>query len=345
MRVILTGMRTTGRLHLGHMVGALDNWLELQNSGQYNCYFLLADVQALTTHFDRVEGIEDSVRQVVIDWLSVGLDPARSSFVLQSAIMEYPELTVYLSMLVSMGVLQRNPTLKDEIKTLGMADVNVGFMMYPVSQAADILLLSPIPGGLDDELLVPVGEDQIPHIELTRDIGRLFNNQYGETFVLPREKVGDVPRLADLGGEGKKMGKSAGNAVFLSDPPNIVEEKIKRGFTDPLKARRNDPGRPEICPIFSYQKIFNADQKDEIAADCQSGALGCVDCKKRLAQSLNSKLEPIRERRSILEQQPDAIATAIIEGTATARTVGKETMTRVRDVMHLNYRQLLLQQE
>ncbi len=337
-RRILTGMRTTGRLHLGHYVGALDNWLKLQY--EYDCFFLLADVQALTTHFDRVAELEESVRQVVIDWLSVGLDADRAAFVLQSAVMEYPELTVYLSMLTNMGVLERNPTLKEEIKAHGMGVVNLGFMMYPVSQAADILLFSPSPGDIGSELLVPVGEDQIPHIELCRDIAVRFNRQYGNIFVPPQAKVGLVPRLGDLSGGQKKMGKSYGNAIFLSDNVDVVREKVRQGTTDPQKMRRGDPGRPELCPIYSYHDIFNVDESLSLAADCRSGRLGCVECKTKLASALNARIDPIRQCRSEIEANPDLIGSAIWEGTARARVIGQDTMSKVRNAMHLDYPRL-----
>ncbi|MEK7640232.1 MAG: tryptophan--tRNA ligase [Patescibacteria group bacterium] len=332
---ILTGMRTTGRLHLGHYVGALENWIRLQH--EYDCYFLLADVQALTTHFDRVEGIEDSVRQVVTDWLSVGLDAEHSSFVLQSYVREYYELTQLLSFMVSMGSLQRNPTLKQEIKNLGMGDVNVGFMTYPISQASDILLFSPQPYNAVDELLIPVGEDQIPHIEDTRDIARRFNNRYGTILTLPTAKVGDVPRLGDLAGGSKKMGKSYGNAIYLSDPPNEVEQKVRAGFTDPKKLRKGDPGDPSICPIYSYHEIFRADGAEETAAGCRSGALGCAECKRNLAKALNAKLDPIREKRLEIEQKPELVSEAISTGTKRARAVGQPTIEAVRSAMHIDY--------
>lgn len=332
---ILTGMRTTGRLHLGHYVGALENWLRLQH--EYDCYFLLADVQALTTHFDRVEGIEESVRQVTIDWLSVGLDPQKSSFLLQSYIREYYELTQLLSFMVSMGSLQRNPTLKQEIQTLGLGDVNVGFMTYPISQASDILLFSPQPHNPADELLIPVGEDQIPHIEETRDIARRFNNRYGTILSLPTAKVGNVPRLGDLSGGEKKMGKSYGNAIYLSDAPSDVEQKVKAGFTDPKKLRKGDAGNPDICPIYSYHQIFRPDGAEETVVGCRSGALGCVECKRNLAQALNAKLDPIRQKRREIEQSPDIIAEAISTGTKRAREVGQPTIEAVRRAMHIDY--------
>jgi len=336
---ILTGMRTTGRLHLGHYVGALENWLKLQPD--YDCYFLLADVQALTTHFDRVASLEDSVRQVVIDWLSVGLDPVKSSFVLQSAVIEYFELTAYFSFLANMGELEGNPTLKEEINALGMSKVNAGFMMYPISQAADILLFSPIPPSPGDELLIPVGQDQLPHIELTSKLARRFNKLYGNTFILPKAKLSEVPRLTDLFGD-KKMGKSYGNAIFLSDDPLAVKDKIKAGITDPNKARRGDPGNPDICPIFSYHKIFRNHGADDIAIGCRSGKLPCVECKGVLAQAVNEKLDPFRDKRVRIEANPKIIGDVIATGTERARLIGRETINCVRHYMHLDYPSLSL---
>lgn len=337
---ILTGMRTTGRLHLGHYVGALENWLRLQR--EYECFFLLADVQALTTHFDRAGELEESVRQVVIDWLSVGLDPKQSSFCLQTRIPELYELTTMFSFLVDMGELEGNPTLKDEIRGHGMSKVNLGFMMYPVSQAADILLFSPVPPKVGDELLIPVGEDQRPHVELTRDIARKFNRQYGDTLIVPEILVGDVPRLGDLSSGNKKMGKSYGNAIFLSDSVADVQEKVKQGMTDPAKVRKGDSGNPEICPIFSYHKIFNKGMEREIEAGCKSGALGCVDCKLKLTKSLNQKLEPIRAKRAEVEEHPDMVSDAIREGTARACEAAQVTIGAVRHAMCVEYPSLEL---
>ena len=332
---ILTGMRTTGRLHLGHYVGALENWLRLQN--EYESYFLLADIQALTTHFDRVAGLEDSVFQVVTDWLSVGIDPKRSSFVLQSGLHELYELTTLFTFLVDMGVLQRNPTLKEEIEVHGMSSVNLGFMMYPVSQAADILLFSPMRPLAGDQLLVPVGQDQVPHIEHTRDIAKKFNKQYGRTFILPEVKVGDVPRLGDLSGGQKKMGKSYGNAIYLSDAPDVVSGKVRQGVTDPQKVRKGDAGNPEIWPIYSYHQIFRPEGVAETESGCRSGSLGCVECKANLAGALNQMLDPIRVQRAEIEQHPTLVADAVSQGTARARIVGRETIQVVRQAMHLNY--------
>ena len=337
---ILTGMRTTGRLHLGHYVGALENWLRLQD--QYDSYFLLADVQALTTHFDRVEGLEDSVRQVATDWLSVGIDPERSAFVLQSGVHEFYELTTLFTFLVDMGVLQRNPTLKEEIEAHGMSSVNLGFMMYPVSQASDILLFSPMPLQEGDELLVPVGQDQVPHIEHTRDIAKKFNKQYGSIFILPKAKVGDIPRLGDLSGGQKKMGKSYGNAIFLSDAPKVVQDKVKQGMTDPAKVRRGDPGNPDICPIFSYHKIFRQPGSEEVTEGCRAGSLPCVECKAKLSQALNEKLEPFRAKRADIEKDPSLVGEVVASGTGRAREVGKETITAVRHAMHLDYPSLIV---
>ena len=340
IRRILTGMRTTGRLHLGHYVGALQNWLELQN--EYESYLLLADIQALSTHFDRVEGLEDSVRQVVIDWLSVGLNPQVSSFVLQSRVPEYYELTSYFTFLVSMGALEGNPTLKDEIKNYGLSQVNLGFMSYPVSQASDVLLLSPISPQPGDELLVPVGEDQLAHIELTRDIARWFNRQYSPIFIEPKTKVGRIPRLQDLSTSGKKMGKSTNNAIFLSDTPTEVQEKVRQGMTDPAKIRRGNPGNPDVCPIFSYHKLFQSTEVvEEVNGGCRAGLLGCVECKAKLATALNTMLDPIRDSRSKIEQHPNLVTEAIMVGTKRARTVGKVTMEAVRHAMHLDYPSIL----
>ncbi len=341
-RRVLSGMRTTGRLHLGHYVGALQNWLKYQN--EYECYYLLADVQALTTHFDRVKDLEDSVRQVTIDWISVGLNYEHCSFVLQSRLRELFELTSYFTFLVKMGALEKNPTLKEEIEHGGIDCVNTGFIIYPISQAADILLFGQ-QSTSSESLLIPVGADQIPHIEFTRDVARAFNRQYAPVFTLPQAKLGNIPRLGDLSGDGKKMGKSYGNAIYLSDSKDTVAKKIGVGFTDPQKKRKGDAGDPTICPIYSYHEIFRSDGVEETAAGCRSGSLGCVECKMRLASSINTMLDPIRDKRNQLEQHPSIVNEAITNGTEKARIIASETIVEVRRVMNLEYPSLKQQHE
>lgn len=332
---ILSGIRTTGPLHLGHYFGALKKWVELQD--KYECFFLLADVQALTTHFDRVSEIENSVREVILDFLAVGLDPIKSTFFIQSQVPELTELSMYFGMFTPLVELQRNPTIKDELKK--QKDVYYGFMGYPVSQAADILLFTSTPPIDGDELLVPVGEDQVPHLEFSRTTARRFNEVYGKTFVVPSTLVGDFPRLPGL--DMQKMGKSAGNAIFLKDSAETVEAKIKRSFTDPEKVRANDKGHPWGCAVFQYYKALAPQMADEIEIACQKGEIGCSVDKVKLAQLANEFLRPIRERRTKYEKDPQYVSKIITEGNRKARAVGQKTMEAVRAAMHIDYKTLL----
>jgi len=293
---ILSGIRTTGALHLGHYFGALQNWIRLQE--EYECFFLLADVQALTTHFDRVEEIESSAREVVLDFLAVGLDPEKSTFFIQSQVPELTELSMYFGMFTRMKELELNPTVKSELKA--QKDIYYGFMGYPVSQAADILLFTTIPPESGDELLVPVGEDQVPHLESTRKTARKFNEIYGETFVIPSTLVSEFPRLPGLNME--KMSKSADNAIFLKDSADEVRTKIVKAFTDPTKEKANSPGHPHGCAIFQYYKALAPKIADEIEIACQKGEIGCVADKQRLIEIANEFLQPIRERRKKIKK-------------------------------------------
>jgi tryptophanyl-tRNA synthetase len=332
---ILSGIRTTGPLHLGHYFGALKNWAQLQD--QYECFFLLADVQALTTHFDRVEQIEYSVREVVLDFLAAGLDPEKSTFFIQSQVPELTELSMYFGMFTPLNELQKNPTVKDELKK--QKDVYYGFVGYPVSQAADILLFTSTPPKEGDELLVPVGEDQVPHLESTRRTARRFNEIYGETFVIPSTLVGDFPRLPGLDME--KMGKSTGNAIFLKDSPDTVEKKIRSAFTDPKKIRKNDKGHPWGCAVFQCYKAIAPDIADELELICQKGGIGCAEDKKRLVQIVNEFLEPMRLRRQKFEKRSKLLKEILLRGNNKAREIGQKTMQAVRSAMHIDYKSIL----
>lgn len=331
---ILTGIRPTGPLHLGHYVGALKQWVPLQKI--YECFFLIADVQALTTHVDHPEVIERAVREVILDWIGVGLDPIRKNvhFVLQSALVDLTELTTYFSMLVRHKEILRNPTIKAEMNQMG-ADPTAGFMVYPISQAADILLFTPYPPKKGDELLVPVGEDQVPHLEGTNRIARRFNHRYESVFLECTAKVGDVGRLPGTDGSGK-MSKSLGNVIQLKDSPENVRQQVRKMFTDPEKLRMGDTGHPDKCPVYLYHEAFGPwETLNDRAEGCRSGDLGCVECKANLAGVLNVFLYPIRERRTKAEREP--LGDYLRDGTARARTVGKVTMGAVRAAMHLNY--------
>ncbi|MEK6650037.1 MAG: tryptophan--tRNA ligase [Bacteroidota bacterium] len=321
-RVILSGMRPTGKLHLGHLVGALENWVALQ--GEFQNYHLIADYHALTTDPDS-RFLEAHSLEMVVDWLSVGIAPIQSPIFRQSRVKEHAELHLLFSMLITTARLERNPSLKEQVRDLELDTVGYGHLGYPVLQAADILLYK--------GEVVPVGEDQLPHIEITREIARRFNAQYGEVFPEPEGLVTKFSRLPGL--DGKKMSKSLGNAILLSDPAEEIARKMRIAITDPQKVRRNDPGRPDICLVFSYHQKFNATETAEIRAGCESGQLGCVDCKMRCATRIAEATASNRERRARFEARPEDVRAVLDDGEQRARAVASETMARVHDVMHL----------
>ena len=322
---ILTGDRTTGKLHLGHYVGSLQNRVKLQD--EYESFILLADIQALTTHFENPELLEHSIYEVAMDNLSVGLDPNKITMVQQSRIPSIGELTVFYSMLVSVNSLRHNPTIKTEAANYGYNDMTYGFLGYPVSQSADITFCK--------ANLVPVGEDQKPHMEMTRKIVRRFNELYGETLVEPDTMLSDCPRLMGLDGNAK-MGKSLGNAIYLSDTPETVKEKVSKAVTDPSRIRATDPGHPDICVVNKYHAVFTPDEHEDICERCKAGTIGCVACKKRLTQSLNDLLDPFRERRAYYEAHLDDVRDIIRQGNAHANEIGNENIAKIKEAMHLN---------
>ena len=324
-KTILTGMRPTGRLHLGHYVGALENWIKLQK--EYTCYFLIADYQALGDYAEDVSRIRNSVIEVALDWLSVGLDPLENNFVIQSYIPEYAELTMLLSMITPKGMVDRNPTLKSEM--LLQKDVSLGFYNYPASQVADILL--------PKADLVPVGDDQLPHIELTREIARKFNRIYGKIFPEPEALVGRVPRLMGIDGKAK-MSKSLGNCIYLSDSEEEVNKKVKKMYTDPTRIRATDPGHIEGNVVFIYLDAFYQDKKglEELKNKYKKGEVGDVEIKKILSDTLNAFLAPIRERRAFYESHPEEVQKALIEGTARSREIAQKTITEVKKAMNIS---------
>lgn len=323
-KTILSGMRPTGKLHLGHLVGALENWVALQQ--EYNNYHLIADYHALTTNLDS-SGLEKNSIDMLIDWLAAGIDPARSPVFRQSRIKEHTELHLILSMLITAARLERNPAVKDQVRDLHIENLTYGHLGYPVLQAADILLYK---GDL-----VPVGEDQVPHVEISREIARRFNSQYGEVFPEPEPKLTKFARLPGLDGLDRKMSKSAGNTILLSDSPADIQKKMRTAVTDPLKIRRNDPGRPEVCLVFRYHQKFNAAEAPEIERDCRSGALGCVDCKNRIAARIADQLAPFREKRATLEADMSRVKAILADGESRARKRAQETMAEVRTAMNL----------
>jgi len=316
-------MRPTGKLHLGHLVGALENWVALQS--EFNNFHLIADYHALTTNVDTSQLYEHSI-DMVIDWLAVGIDPARSPIFRQSRIKQHAELHLLFSMLITTTRLERNPTLKDQVRDLSIETMSYGHLGYPVLQAADILLYK---GDV-----VPVGEDQVPHVEITREIARRFNTQYGQVFPEPEARLTKFARLPGLDGN-QKMSKSTGNTVLLGDPPEEIRKKLKTAVTDPAKVRKGDPGHPDICLVFTYHQKFNAAQTPEIRNGCESGALGCVDCKLNCAEKISAVLAPVREKRARYEAHLDEVKAILSDGETRAAKVAEETMEEVHKVMSL----------
>jgi tryptophanyl-tRNA synthetase len=323
-KTILSGMRPTGKLHLGHLVGALENWVSLQH--EYQNYHLIADYHALTTNLDS-SGIYQNSIDMLIDWLAAGIDPNKSPMFRQSQIKEHTELHLILSMLITQARLERNPAVKDQVRDLYIENMTYGHLGYPVLQAADILLYK---GDF-----VPVGEDQVPHVEITREIARKFNAQYGNVFPEPEPKLTKFARLPGLDGADKKMSKSAGNTILLSDSADEIGKKMRSAITDTMKVRKNDPGRPEICLVFTYHKKFNSTETPQIETDCRSGALGCVDCKKRVTAKIADELAPIREKRVHYESHMDEVKSILADGEAKARVRAQATMNEVRTAMNL----------
>jgi len=322
-KIILSGMRPTGKLHIGHYVGALENWVKLQD--QYQNFHLIADYHVLTTSLN-TDDIYDNSIDMLIDWLAAGLDPVKSPMFRQSQIKEHTELHLILSMLITVNRLERNPTVKEQARDLHIDNIIYGHLGYPVLQTADILLYK------GDA--VPVGEDQVPHIEISREIARRFNNQYGTVFPEPSPMLTNFARLPGLDGN-SKMSKSLGNTILLSDDPETVKAKMKKAVTDPQKVRRGDPGRPEICLVFSYHKKFNESEIPEIESGCRSGVLGCFDCKMNCASKISQLLEPVREKRQYYETRPDEVKQILKDGEDRARKTAIATMSEVREKMKL----------
>jgi tryptophanyl-tRNA synthetase len=320
---ILSGMRPTGKLHLGHLAGALENWVQLQS--EYENYHLIADYHALTTNLDSTNIYENSI-DMLIDWLAAGIDPVVSPMFRQSQIKEHTELHLIFSMLITNARLERNPTLKDQVRDLEMENVSYGHLGYPVLQAADILLYK---GDV-----VPVGEDQLPHIEITREIARRFNAQYAPDRPVFPEPEGKITRFARLPGlDGKRMSKSVGNTILLSDPPDTIKTKMRSAVTDPQKVRRGDPGRPEVCLVYTYHQKYSPAEVEMIDRDCRSGALGCVDCKLKAVNHIAESLAPMQEKRTYYEQHPDEVKAILHDGETRAKETAHRTMQEVHNAM------------
>jgi len=321
---ILSGMRPTGRFHLGNYFGALENWVRLQDD--YECFFAVVDWHALTTGYENTAELRANIREMVIDWVSAGLDPEKSVIFVQSQVKEHAELHLLLSMVTPLSWLERVPTYKEQLRELEGREINTyGFLGYPVLQAADILIYK--------AEVVPVGEDQLPHIELTREIARRFNHFYGPVFPEPQALLGKAAVLPGL--DGRKMSKSYGNHIMLAASPAEVEEKVKLMVTDPARIRKKDPGHPEVCNVFTFHRLFNPAGWSEVEVQCRAGEIGCVECKRQLARFVDNFLAPIRAKREELEKHPDLVEDIIREGNKKAQEVAARTMAEVRDAMRL----------
>ena len=322
---IVSGMRPTGKMHLGHLHGALNNWKRLQN--EYECFYFIADWHALTSEYANTGIIKESILDIIIDWISVGLDPDVSTFFIQSHIKEHAELHLFFSMITPLPWLERNPTYKEQLKELSQKDLNTyGFLGYPVLQAADILMYKA--NG------VPVGEDQAPHVELTREIARRFNHLYGRIFPEPDTLLAPTSKL--LGIDRRKMSKSYDNAIFLTDTEDEIRAKTSQMITDPQRARRTDPGNPEICNVFSFHEIYTPQETVErISAECRKALIGCVECKNLMAENLVAALAPIQAKRRELESDMDRVRDIIEKGNSRAESIAKKTMTEVREAIRI----------
>ncbi len=323
---VLSGMRPTGRLHLGHYYGVISNWLNLVDD--YECFFFAADWHALTTDYASPSSIPENTRQMVIDWISSGVDPEKSTLFRQSDIKEHAELFVLLSMIVPLPWLERNPTYKEQLEELKDKDVRTfGFLGYPVLQTADIIVYK--------AEKVPVGIDQAPHLELSREIARRFNHLYGEVFPDPQTILTRVPKI--LGTDGRKMSKSYNNAVFLSDEPKVVEEKLLQMVTDTARKKRSDAGNPDVCPFFlTYHALLSDEETlSWVREGCAKALIGCIECKKSLIPKVLQLLEPIRKKRKELEKTPDIVNQMLEKGRQTASAVAARTMRQARSAMGL----------
>jgi len=324
--IIFSGMRPTGRLHLGNYLGALENWVKLQD--EYQCFFGVVDYHALTTGYDKTNELKDNVREMLIDWLSAGIDPEKSTVLIQSYVPEHAELHLLFSMITPLSWLERNPVLKEQVRDLGLKEnIGYGLLGYPVLMASDILIYK--------SNAVPVGEDQVHHVELSREIARRFNSMYKEIFPLPKVKLTEIPRVPGI--DGKRMSKSLGNTIYISDTEENMKLKTRSMVTDPQKIKLKDPGHPKICSVFSYHKIFNKNQAEEISYDCKSGKLGCVKCKGILASVLTSKFEEFREKRKYYENNPKLLQDIVVEGSKKARKIAANTVSEVKKSMKMKY--------
>lgn len=323
---VLSGMRPTGRLHLGHLLGALDNWKSLQE--QYDCFFFIADWHALTTEYADPSRIKEYTIEVVLDWLAAGLDPKKATFFVQSRLPEHAELHLLFSMFTPLAWLERVPTYKEQREQITDKDLGTyGFLGYPLLQAADILIYK--------AHYVPVGVDQVPHVELTREVARRFNNLYAPVLVEPEALLTDFPKIPGL--DGRKMSKSYDNALFLSDTPEEITAKIKPMMTDPARQRRSDPGNPEVCPVYDLHRVFTpkAERESYVVPGCTTAGIGCLDCKIVLLKHMLPVLAPISERRAALARDPSTVQAILDEGTAHAKMVARQTLSEAKAAMQI----------
>jgi len=321
---VLSGMRPTGQLHLGNLLGALDNWVRLQD--EYDCFFFVADWHALTTDYPPRGELRANTLEMVADWLGAGLDPARSTLFVQSLVPEHAELHLLFSMVTPVAWLERVPTFKEMVEQLKLESPSYGLLGYPLLQAADILIYK--------ARVVPVGVDQVPHIELTREIARRFNHLFGPVFPEPEARLTEIPKVP--GTDGRKMSKSYDNCIYLADPPEVIVPKVRTMMTDPARKRRQDPGNPEVCPVFDLHKIFTPeDDRADCATGCRTAGIGCLDCKDVLLKHLLPPLEKIRERRTALAQRPGEIEEILREGSRKARRVAQATLAEAKAAVGL----------
>ena len=326
---ILSGMRPTGKLHLGNLHGALSNWIALQNHGDYECYYFVADWHALTSDYATTDEIRANTTDMVIDWLAAGLEPEKSTLFIQSTIKEHAELFLLLAMITPLAWLERNPTYKEVKEELAQKDLSTfGFLGYPVLQAADIIMYKAYG--------VPVGIDQLPHVELTREITRRFNFLYGELFPIPEPLLTEVPKL--LGIDGRKMSKSYDNSIFLSDRGETLDRKVASMFTDPQRQRKSDPGRPELCNVRNFHLLYSsAEAVAEVESACRSATIGCTECKRRLAAAVAEGMRPIHERRDHYLNHPGEIRAIIADGNRRAAAIARATLAEVREALKISH--------
>jgi tryptophanyl-tRNA synthetase len=319
---ILSGMRPTGRLHLGNLLGALDNWVRLQ--ADYDCFYFVADYHALTTDIPKKGEIAANTVEMVADWLGAGLDPGHSTFFVQSLVPEHAELHLLFSMLTPVAWLERVPTYKEMVEQLGLTSPSYGLLGYPLLQSADILIYKP--------RYVPVGVDQAPHVELTREVARRFNHLFGPVFPEPEIKLTVIPKVP--GTDGRKMSKSYDNAIYLADPPEVTVPRIRTMMTDPARQRRSDPGNPEICPVFDLHEIFTPPaDRERLATGCRTAGIGCLDCKGVLLDHLMPKMDAIRERRAEFAARPERIREILHAGSARARETARQTLAEAKSAV------------